>query len=405
MTALPLGFFGGGDAREVSPGTFFIPAFANSAALSTPEGILLVDCGLQIAGEGIRHQLRTLTQAPVAAVVFTHGHVDHAFGIGAFDEEAEAVGRARPRRYAHRLVGDRFRRYARTRSINEHINRTQFGVGAVSWPETYPWPDVTYDDRHPLELGGERFELRHARGETDDATWVWAPARKVLLTGDLFIWSSPNCGNPQKVQRYAEGWADALDEMRALGAEVLLPGHGPPIEGREAVATALEQTSRWLRSLVEQTLRRMAQGERADDIAGAVQPPADLAEVPYLQPLYDRPEFVVRNVMRLHGGWWNGNPADLLPATEAARAREIADLAGGVAALCARARALVESDAALACHLAEWAALAAPAEPEAQRTKRDVFTARAAAEPSLMARNIFLAAARAAQKELDAAEA
>lgn len=401
MTALPHGFFGGGDAREVSPGTFFIPAFANSAALSTPEGILLVDCGLQIAGEGIRQRLRALTEAPVAAVVFTHGHVDHAFGIGAFDEEAEAAGRARPRRYAHRMVNDRFQRYARTRAINEHINRTQFGVAGVPWPESYPTPDETYDERHTLELGGERFELRHALGETDDATWVWAPARKVLLTGDLFIWSSPNCGNPQKVQRFAEGWADALDEMRTLGAEVLLPGHGPPIEGREAVDTALGQTSRWLRSLVEQTLERMARGERADDIACAVRPPPDLEGVPYLEPRYDRPEFVVRNVMRLHGGWWNGNPADLLPATEAARAGEIARLAGGVAALCTRARALLQSDPALACHLAEWAVLAAPGEPEALRTKREVFATRAASEPSLMARNIFLAAAAAAQRGLD----
>jgi glyoxylase-like metal-dependent hydrolase (beta-lactamase superfamily II) len=401
MSTLPTGFFGGGPAREVAPGTFFVPAFANSAAVSTAEGLLLVDCGLQLAGEGIRQQLRTLTHAPVAAVVFTHGHVDHAFGIGAFDEEAEGAGRPRPRRYAHRRVEDRFRRYARTRAINEHINRTQFGVGAVSWPEDYPWPDVTYDDRYPLELGGERFELRHAHGETDDATWVWAPARKLLFTGDLFIWSSPNCGNPQKVQRYAEGWADALDEMRALHAELLLPGHGPPIEGRQEVADALEKTSRWLRSLVEQTLQRMGRGERADDIATAVRPPADLAEVPYLQPLYDRPEFVVRNVMRLHGGWWNGNPADLLPATEAARAREIAALAGGASALCARARALASADPALASHLAEWAVLAAPDDPEAQRTKRDVFEARAAAEPSLMARNIFLAAAKAARRKLD----
>ena len=64
---------------------------------------------------------------------------------------------------------------------------------------------------------------------------MWAPDRKVLCTGDLFIWASPNCGNPQKVQRYAIEWARALDEMAALGAEVLLPGHGLPIIGADRV--------------------------------------------------------------------------------------------------------------------------------------------------------------------------
>ena len=48
----------------------------------------------------------------------------------------------------------------------------------------------------------------------------------------------------------------------------------------------------------------------------------------------------MRNLLRLWGGWWNGNAADLLPATPAAQAGEIAALAGGVdAARRARPRA------------------------------------------------------------------
>src|SRR5256885_13213485 len=53
-----------------------------------------------------------------------------------------------------------------------------------------------------LFRSGRRFDLHHARGETDDHTWTWSPADKVLCCGDLFIWASPNAGNPQKVQRY-----------------------------------------------------------------------------------------------------------------------------------------------------------------------------------------------------------
>src|SRR5689334_15993778 len=185
MASLPRGFFGEGEAREIAPGTLFLPSFANASAFVTSEGVLLVDCGHEAFGGRILEGLRRITQAPVHTIVFTHGHVDHAFGAAASDEEAKALGRPRPRRVAHRLVEQRFRRYDRMRSHNEHINRVQFGV-AARFPDAYPAVDVTYDERLELVIGGETFELCHGRGETDDATWVWAPARGVVCAGDFF---------------------------------------------------------------------------------------------------------------------------------------------------------------------------------------------------------------------------
>ena len=44
---------------------------------------------------------------------------------------------------------------------------------------------------------------------------------------------------------------------------------------------------------------------------------------PYLLELYDHPKFIVRNLIRQWGGWWNGNAADLFPAPHDAQAREI----------------------------------------------------------------------------------
>ena len=51
----------------------------------------------------------------------------------------------------------------------------------------------------------------------------------MICTGDFFIWAVPNCGNPQKVQRYPREWAATLRKMDALQAQLLLPGHGPPM--------------------------------------------------------------------------------------------------------------------------------------------------------------------------------
>ncbi|MFE2558676.1 alkyl sulfatase dimerization domain-containing protein [Streptomyces sp. NPDC059352] len=88
--------------------------------------------------------------------------------------------------------------------------------------------------------------------------------------------------------------------------------------------------------------------------------PEELLAKPYLHPAYDEPEFVVRNLWRLWGGWYDRNPANLKPAPEAAVAAELADAADGALALAERAaRLLEEGDLRLASHLAETAALGA----------------------------------------------
>jgi glyoxylase-like metal-dependent hydrolase (beta-lactamase superfamily II) len=402
MALEALGFFGGGEVTEPAPRTWFVPAFANVSAFETDGGLLLVDAGLRVAGPKIHDAVREKTKAPLHTVVFTHGHVDHAFGLDAWLAElgSSPGGPSSLRIVAHRDVRARFERYARMGELNARINQVQFGVESLSWPNEFFWPTVVYDDALTLELGGETFELRHTRGESDDATWVWVPGRKVLCTGDFWIGCAPNCGNPQKVQRYAEEWEATLRTMADLGAEALLPGHGAPILGAAPIRAALLDAAAYLRAIIDATLEGLAQGLPHDTVVSRVHIPEDLAAKPYLQPLYDRPEFIARNIIRLHAGWWNGVAADLLPSSLESRAREIAALAGGADKLVARARALAAADLPLACHVAEWAHQADPSNRAAHELLRDLFTERASTEPSLMARNIFRARAKRAAEAL-----
>ncbi len=182
-------------------------------------------------------------------------------------------------------------------------------------------------------MGGERFELHHAKGETDDHTWTWVPGRRVLCCGDLFIWATPNAGNPQKAQRHPRDWAQALRAMSELDAEMMLPGHGPPVMGAERVQAALADTAGLLESLVEQTLALMNEGAPLDRIIHSVRAPQELLDRPYLRPIYDEPEFIVRNLWRLYGGWYEGDPSRLKPAPAAELAAELAALAGGAGRL------------------------------------------------------------------------
>lgn len=390
-----------GELDEVAPGTAFIPAFGNVTAFATDAALVLVDTGNAFLARSNFDKVRGWSRLPLSTVVYTHGHIDHVMGVDPFDEEADAAGRPRAHVVAHERVPARFDRYKLTAGYNGVINARQFKAPGLRWPTDYRYPDETYRDRLTLQVDGERFDLHHARGETDDHTWVWVPSRKALCCGDLFIWVSPNCGNPQKVQRYPRDWALALREMAGLGAELLLPGHGWPIAGVERVRLVLTDTADLLDSLVDQVLAMMNAGARLDEIVHTVRPPADLLERPYLRPLYDEPEFVVHTVWRVYGGWYDGNPAHLKRAPEAALARELADLAGGAGRLADRAAALAAAgDLRLAGHLAELAAQAAPEDPGVHRVRADVFGQRAADELSTMSRGIFSAAAAESQAKL-----
>ncbi|MEZ4401649.1 MAG: alkyl sulfatase dimerization domain-containing protein [Kofleriaceae bacterium] len=377
---------------EVAPGVGFLANFANVIAVDGGEGLALIDTGSFLTGARVRDEVARWRAAPVVAAVYTHGHVDHATGMTPFDDAAVAAGRPRPRVYAHEAVAARFDRYRLTAGWNTAINQRQFRVPGLAWPTEYRYPDVTYRGHWKLAVGEVKVELHHALGETDDHTWAWLPAERVLCTGDLFIWAAPNCGNPQKVQRYVREWADALDAMRALAPAVLLPGHGPPIVGADRVAQALAETASLLRTLHDQTVAAMNQGLTLDEVVAEVVVPAELLARPYLRPVYDDPAFIIRNVWRRYGGWWDGNPARLLPPRDHAVGREVAALAGGATALAARAEAVADDDLALACQLIEWAAAAAPADAGVVAARARVYRRRAEAASSLMARSIFTAA-------------
>jgi alkyl sulfatase BDS1-like metallo-beta-lactamase superfamily hydrolase len=378
------------DLDEVAPGIAFIPAFGSVCAFTVGDELLLVDTGNRFLARRNFERVRGWTDLPLTTAVYTHGHVDHVFGLQPFEDEARDAGRPAPHVIAHRDLPRRFDRYIRTAGYNGVINARQFKLGEFQWPTDYRYPDETYDDRLDIEVGGERFELHHALGETDDHTWTWAPARKTICCGDMFIWASPNCGNPQKVQRFPREWAEALREMAALEPELLLPGHGWPIAGADRVRQALTDTADLLDSLVTQTLELMNQGARLDEILHTVKPAPELLERPYLRPIYDEPEFVVRNLWRLYGGWYDGNPANLKPAPDAAVAGEVAALAGGATKLADRARELAAAgDLRLAGHLAEMAVLAAPDDPGVHEVRAEVFARRAEVELSTMSKGIF----------------
>ncbi|HUY38023.1 MAG TPA: alkyl sulfatase dimerization domain-containing protein [Candidatus Binataceae bacterium] len=388
-----------GEYEEVADGVMFYRWFANVTAAKTGEGLVLIDTGAYFNQQATLELLRKFSPDRVNTAIYTHGHVDHACGTPVIMEEARSRNLARPRIVGQKGVSARFDRYKRTQGYNNVINTRQFSRPS-SFPTEYVYPDTYFDNQLNVVAGEHKFDCHHARGETDDHCWVFISQRKVLCTGDLIIWAAPNAGNPQKAQRYAREWAEALRTMAKLGAEVLLPGHGYPVFGALRVRRVLNDTAEFLQSLYDQAIAMMNAGASLDEVIHSVKPPANLADKPYLQPVYDDPEFIVRNIWRLEGGWYDGTPSHLKPATEAARAQEIASLAGGADKVVARAlEKLGAGDLALAAHLADWAVGAAPEDKSAHAARSKIYQARADAETSTMAHGIFHSTALESAKE------
>jgi alkyl sulfatase BDS1-like metallo-beta-lactamase superfamily hydrolase len=381
-----------GTFHEVADRIGMLCAFSHVFALRTEAGHVLFDTSLEAFGPRAVEAIGDWGPDPVDTIVYTHGHLDHVGGARALIEAAESDGRPRPTVIGHEAVPARFERYDRTAGYNTVINRRQFGWDGV-FELDWVHPDTTYRHRLDVEIGATAVSLRHDRGETDDHTWAWVPEEGALFTGDLVMWTFPNAGNPQKVQRYAADWAAALRSMLALEPELLLPAHGLPVAGRERIATLLDDCATALEGLVRDTLELMNEGATLDEIIHTVRVPEHLLEKPYLTPNYDEPEFAVRNIWRLNGGWYDGDPARLKPAPAGAIATEVASLSGGALELARRALVLSDQgDHRLACQLAEWAGLAAPTAGEVHRIRAEVYRRRRAEELSLMARGIFGAA-------------
>ena len=168
-----------------------------------------------------------VASSPIRRVVLTHSHPDHCNGASLLPD-AEII--------AHSRVADDLRAPHR---LAPHIF-TPFEQGDA----TPRLPTIVFDDHLLLTPEGRRVEVRHpgSAAHTTGDSFVWLPAERVLFTGDLVF----HGGTPFALSGSPAGWLRALDQMAALGPEIVVPGHGP-VGGPELFAPVAE----YLRFLVD----------------------------------------------------------------------------------------------------------------------------------------------------------
>jgi glyoxylase-like metal-dependent hydrolase (beta-lactamase superfamily II) len=208
-----------GQWREVRSGVYVAVAEPESVNLGLIVGsqrTLLVDTGSSPEqGRTIRAALASVRDLPLTAVVVTHWHYDHAFGLAAFADVP---------RIAHESV------QVRLSSAEAVAEARRLGLDA----EELGRPNVEIAVAMALDLGDRRVEIAHlGRGHTEGDLVVVVPDADVLFAGDLLESAGPPSFGPDSVP---DEWPATLDAVIGLmtATTVAVPGHGEPV-GREFV--------------------------------------------------------------------------------------------------------------------------------------------------------------------------
>ena len=211
---------------QVAPHTYFVQGFAemgssanqnfisNAGFVVTPAGVIVVDAlGSPILAQKLIAEIKKITPQKVVAVIVSHYHADHVYGLQEFKKiGAKIYAQGEGRNYLssetakQRLIASRID-FAPWVNINTNL------VSA----------DVWVDQKLKLSIGGVDFFIsRVGPAHAPEDLMVYVPSEKVRFAGDLvFRGRIPFVGNAD-----SKGWLKGLDEIEKFNPNIVIPGHG-----------------------------------------------------------------------------------------------------------------------------------------------------------------------------------
>ena len=218
-TAVRIGVTGLGEREELADGVFINTHYRGCTPgfVYTDEGIILIDTPL-IPKQAVdwREQIEDeYPDTPFLYIVNTDHHRGHALGNQYF-MPSKVMAHER----AHKEMSgytENFKERVRNSFKREPEIQAQLN-DIIIIP-----PDVTFTNRAKLIYGERELEIIYVGGHTPATSIVWLPDEKICFVGDV-VWVDQH---PYMAQGNSLEWLDGLELIRNLGAERLVPGHGP----------------------------------------------------------------------------------------------------------------------------------------------------------------------------------
>ena len=240
-----------------APGTYANSGHNNNLSfVITGEGVLVVNAGdnYQLA-KALLEEIRKITDQPVKYVVLENGQGHAILGSSYWKEQGVPV--IAHVDAAHEIEQQSF---ALLEVMQARAKEKAGGTKVVM-------PDETFEQTMVIELGGERIELLHL-GPTHSPgdIIVWLPQKKLVIAGDMAFHQRML---PLFEHTDSAAWIETWDKFEALGAEVVIPGHGGPTD----MATVRKYTRDYLVYLREKVAEVLENGGTLQEAYGIDQSP------------------------------------------------------------------------------------------------------------------------------------
>ena len=233
------------------------------------ERCLVVDTGRdEVHGAELAAAVRTVTPLPWT-VMITHAHWDHFFGTASFlPSPIWAHGHCR------NVVANRADEM-RERGLRYYAERNDLTSSAALRTAKAIEPTDVFTDQVMIDLGDRKVMLWHlGRGHTDNDVIVDVSEEAVVFTGDLVEQGAPPAIGSDA---YPAEWPPTLDRLLALQPQVVVPGHGWPVD------VAFVRTQREELETVAALIRAVSSGELSKAEAISRSPYPKEATLPALE--------------------------------------------------------------------------------------------------------------------------
>ena len=336
---------------------------SNSYLIETPEGNILVNTGMGYEAPVHAANYEKLASADIRYVITTQGHVDHVGGMQYFRDRNPGLqyiaqaGNTEHQTYDARLQSFRSQRSA-FRFLDAFKEDFKYyaeqGYTDINAQDT-PVPDITFEERHHLTLGGLDIELIAVAGaETNDSLIVWLPQHRICLTGNLF--GCPFGHFPNLVTIRGDRYRDALTCAAAaqtvldLSCGTILYGHHAPVVGAELIRTEVTAIRDAILYVHDATVQGMNNGKDLFELMQTIDLPPECE----VGQGYGKVSWSVRAIWENYAGWFKHRATtELYSIPQQAIYPDLLDLAG-TDALVARAQAkLNEGKPEEALHLVD----------------------------------------------------